>query len=61
MDAASRTMEIYVRNMDKDLHAAQQLSADTGVPVPLVDVARNQGSDTFAWLNRPGSPGPMAD
>ncbi len=61
VDAASRTMEIYVRNMDKDLHAAQQLSAETGVPVPLVDVARNQGSDTFAWLNRPGSPGPMAD
>jgi 3-hydroxyisobutyrate dehydrogenase-like beta-hydroxyacid dehydrogenase len=50
VDAASRTVRTYLRNMDKDLDGAQQLGAETGVAVPLVDVTRAQGLDTFAWL-----------
>jgi 3-hydroxyisobutyrate dehydrogenase-like beta-hydroxyacid dehydrogenase len=50
VDTASRTVQTYLRNMDKDLDGAQQLAAETGLAVPLVDVARAQGLDTFAWL-----------
>jgi 3-hydroxyisobutyrate dehydrogenase-like beta-hydroxyacid dehydrogenase len=50
VDAASRTVRTYLRNMDKDLDGAQQLAAETGLAVPLVDVTRGQGPDTFAWL-----------
>jgi 3-hydroxyisobutyrate dehydrogenase-like beta-hydroxyacid dehydrogenase len=36
------------RLMDKDLAAAQELAADLGVSVPLVDVARARGGETLA-------------
>jgi 3-hydroxyisobutyrate dehydrogenase-like beta-hydroxyacid dehydrogenase len=35
------------RLMDKDLAAAQELAADLGVSVPLVDVARARGGETL--------------
>jgi 3-hydroxyisobutyrate dehydrogenase-like beta-hydroxyacid dehydrogenase len=50
IDNSSRTLRTYRRNMDKDLDAAQQLATDLMVRVPLVDVARAEGPDTFAWL-----------
>ena len=50
VDTASRTLRTYLRNMDKDLDGAQQLAAETGLALPLVDVSRAQGLDTFAWL-----------
>jgi 3-hydroxyisobutyrate dehydrogenase-like beta-hydroxyacid dehydrogenase len=56
VDAASRTVRTYLRNMDKDLDGAQQLAVETGLAVPLVDVARAQGPDTFAWLEAVHSP-----
>jgi len=34
--------------MDKDLAAAQDLAADLGLRVPLVDVVRSEGSDTLS-------------
>jgi 3-hydroxyisobutyrate dehydrogenase-like beta-hydroxyacid dehydrogenase len=36
------------RLLDKDLAAAQDLAAAVGVPVPLVDVAREHGPETLA-------------
>jgi 3-hydroxyisobutyrate dehydrogenase-like beta-hydroxyacid dehydrogenase len=35
------------RLMDKDLAAAQELAARTGIPVPLVDAARANGAETL--------------
>jgi 3-hydroxyisobutyrate dehydrogenase-like beta-hydroxyacid dehydrogenase len=52
VDDSSRLLRTYWRNMDKDLGAAQQLATDLSVTVPLVDVARAEGPDTFAWLER---------
>lgn len=50
VDSASRTVGTYLRNMQKDLGAAQDLAGRVGVPVPLVDVARERADDTFAWV-----------
>lgn len=35
------------RLMDKDLAAAQELAADCGVVVPLVDATRSNGAETL--------------
>ena len=56
VDTAHRTVGTYLRNMDKDLDGAQQLAAETGLAVPLVDVTRAQGLNTFAWLEAVDSP-----
>jgi 3-hydroxyisobutyrate dehydrogenase-like beta-hydroxyacid dehydrogenase len=50
LDYASRSVDIYQRNMNKDLEAAKMLAVEKGVTVPLVDVAIAQSPDTFAWL-----------
>jgi 3-hydroxyisobutyrate dehydrogenase-like beta-hydroxyacid dehydrogenase len=43
-----RAMVPQVRRlMDKDLAAAQELAAERGVPVPLVDAARSHGAETL--------------
>jgi 3-hydroxyisobutyrate dehydrogenase-like beta-hydroxyacid dehydrogenase len=49
-DEFSRPVRHYARNLDKDLDAIQQLSRDTGVGIPLIDVARSHASDTFGWI-----------
>jgi 3-hydroxyisobutyrate dehydrogenase-like beta-hydroxyacid dehydrogenase len=38
-----------VRLLDKDLGAAQELAAQLGVPVPLVDVTRGHGAETLEF------------
>lgn len=56
IDSSSRTMDIYLRNMLKDLGAAQDLAARVSVAVPLVDTTRDRASDTFAWVGEIGRP-----
>jgi 3-hydroxyisobutyrate dehydrogenase len=51
MDEFARPVAHYPRNLDKDLEAVQALAVDTGVAVPLVDLARAQAADTFAWIH----------
>jgi len=44
----TRAMVPQVRRlMDKDLAAAQELAADCGISVPLVDAARSHGAETL--------------
>jgi 3-hydroxyisobutyrate dehydrogenase-like beta-hydroxyacid dehydrogenase len=50
VDVSSRSVRVYIRNVDKDMEAAQQLAGETGVTLPLVDLTRAQTYDTFAWL-----------
>lgn len=46
----SRTQVPQVRRlMDKDLAAAQELAAERGIPVPLVDAARSHGDETLTY------------
>jgi 3-hydroxyisobutyrate dehydrogenase-like beta-hydroxyacid dehydrogenase len=52
VDAFSRPVRHYFRNVDKDTEAAQQLAAEKGVALPLVDLTRAQAADTFSWLDR---------
>jgi 3-hydroxyisobutyrate dehydrogenase-like beta-hydroxyacid dehydrogenase len=52
LDEFSRPLRHYPRNLDKDLDAVQELAADTGVEVPLVDLVRAQAADTFAWIEQ---------
>lgn len=54
IDAAGRPVHVYLRNVDKDMAAAQELAADRGVAIPLVDLTRVQSADTFAWLEEGG-------
>jgi 3-hydroxyisobutyrate dehydrogenase-like beta-hydroxyacid dehydrogenase len=54
VDAFSRPVRHYFRNVDKDTEAAQQLAAEKGVALPLVDLTRAQAADTFSWLDRAG-------
>jgi 3-hydroxyisobutyrate dehydrogenase-like beta-hydroxyacid dehydrogenase len=54
VDEFSRPVQHYARNLDKDLAAAQDLAAETGVDVPLVDLARAQATDTFGWVEQAG-------
>jgi 3-hydroxyisobutyrate dehydrogenase-like beta-hydroxyacid dehydrogenase len=54
VDEFARPVEHYSRNLDKDLEAVQQLAAETGVALPLVDLAREQSADTFAWVDDAG-------
>jgi 3-hydroxyisobutyrate dehydrogenase-like beta-hydroxyacid dehydrogenase len=54
VDAFSRPVRHYFRNVDKDTEAAQQLAAEKGVALPLVDLTRAQAFDTFSWLDRAG-------
>ena len=42
------------RNLDKDLEAVQELAAESGVAVPLVDLARAHAADTFGWVEQAG-------
>ena len=51
VDGFGRPVAHYLRNVDKDMEAAQQLAAETGVGVPLVDLTAAQAADTFAWLD----------
>jgi 3-hydroxyisobutyrate dehydrogenase-like beta-hydroxyacid dehydrogenase len=51
VDRSARPVRHYLRNVDKDMEAAQQLAAETGVRVPLVDLTRAEAADTFAWLD----------
>ena len=51
VDSSSRPVRHYLRNTDKDMAAAQELAAETGVRVPLVDLTRAETADTFAWLD----------
>ena len=45
---------LRARNLDKDLEAVQELAAETGVAVPLVDLARANAADTFGWVEQTG-------
>jgi 3-hydroxyisobutyrate dehydrogenase-like beta-hydroxyacid dehydrogenase len=54
LDEFSRPVRHYPRNLDKDLAAAQELAAATGVEVPLVDLVRAKAADTFAWVEQLG-------
>ncbi len=45
-----RPVQHYPRNLDKDLEAVQQLAAETGVDVPMVDLVRTRVADTFRWI-----------
>jgi 3-hydroxyisobutyrate dehydrogenase-like beta-hydroxyacid dehydrogenase len=52
LDEFSRPVAHYPRNLDKDLAAAQELAAATGVDVPMVDLVRAKAADTFAWVGQ---------
>jgi 3-hydroxyisobutyrate dehydrogenase-like beta-hydroxyacid dehydrogenase len=55
VDAHSRPVRHYQRNMDKDVDAALALAAESGVVLPLVEVTRAQAADTFAWIEEAGA------
>jgi 3-hydroxyisobutyrate dehydrogenase-like beta-hydroxyacid dehydrogenase len=50
VDDFARPVRHYLRNVDKDMQAAQQLAGETGIAVPLVDLFRARAADIFAWL-----------
>ena len=50
LDEFSRPVQHYPRNLDKDLEAVQELAAETGVDVPMVDLVRTKAADTFRWI-----------
>jgi 3-hydroxyisobutyrate dehydrogenase-like beta-hydroxyacid dehydrogenase len=52
IDQFGRSVRTYQRNVDKDMQAAQELAAATGVTIPLVDLTVEKSDDTFAWLGR---------
>ncbi|MGO8859688.1 MAG: NAD(P)-dependent oxidoreductase [Acidimicrobiales bacterium] len=54
LDEFSRPVRHYRRNLDKDLEAVQELAAEGGIAVPLVDLARAHAADTFGWVEQAG-------
>jgi 3-hydroxyisobutyrate dehydrogenase-like beta-hydroxyacid dehydrogenase len=52
LDEFSRPVRHYPRNLDKDLEAVQELAAEKGVEVPLVDLVRERAPDTFGWIEQ---------
>ncbi len=52
VDEFSRPVQHYARNLDKDLEAVQELATESGVAVPLVDLARAHAADTFGWVEQ---------
>ncbi len=54
VDAFSRPVRHYFRNVDKDTAAAQQLAAEKGIALPLVDLTRALAGETFSWLDQAG-------